>query len=90
MNPLALGLPLTFAVIRDHDGPTLGEYRARRQAPEAVLWELRDLVHAQAGHILRLPRSWRKRTVTARYAYPSRVLNADEIAKLKNNVSQGG
>ena len=37
--------------------------------------------------ILRIPRSWRKRTVTASYACPSRVLNASEIGKLKDTLS---
>jgi hypothetical protein len=128
-----------FPEYRDHAGPTLGEYRARRQAAEAVAWELRGLVRAQDrlaqldldtpveyarhkislprsvrrgqceislpepdhptttitcdagevfGRVLRLPRSWRKRTATAHYACPSWVLNADEIAKLKDTLSR--
>jgi hypothetical protein len=127
-----------FLEYRDHDGLTLGEYRLRRQAAEAVLWELRHLVRAQdrlseldvntpveyarhdislppsvrpglceitlpkpdhpastitcdagevSGQVLRIPRSWRKRTLTARYVCPSRVLKADEIAKLKDTLS---
>ncbi|MFZ2407035.1 MAG: hypothetical protein WAW41_18015 [Methylobacter sp.] len=58
---------------RDHDGPTLGDYHARRQISEATLWELRDLIRAQdrlaeldvntpveyARHALPLPRSVR-------------------------------
>lgn len=127
-----------FPEYRDHDGPTLGDYRVRRHAVEAVLRELQDLVRAQdrlaeldvttpieyalheiplprsvllglceialpepnhpastitsdigevAGLVLRVPRSWRTRTVTVRYACPSRVLNANEIAKLKDTLS---
>ena len=40
-----------------------------------------------SGQVLRIARSWRKRTVTARYAAPSRVLNADEIEQLKGTLS---
>lgn len=39
------------------------------------------------GRTLQIRRSWRKRTVTAIYACPSRVLNADEIVTLEDTVS---
>ena len=61
-----------FPQYRDHDGPTLGEYRARRQATEAVLWELRDLVRAQ-DRLAELD--------------ASAPVDADEIARLKDELS---
>ena len=128
-----------FPEYHGHDGPTLAEYEARRQAAEDMLWEVRHLRRIQdrlakvdvdtpmeyarheisvpasirrgvcevalpkpvnpestitcdegevSGEILRVAgRSLRKRTVTARYACPSSVLNADEIAKLKDTLS---
>jgi hypothetical protein len=127
-----------FPEYRGHDGPTLGEYRARRRAAERVLRKFHYLTRAQdrlaeldvetpveyarreitlppsfrpglcavalpkpdnpastitcedgevSGETLRIRRSWRKRTVTARYACPSRVLNAGEIAELKETLS---
>lgn len=127
-----------FPEYRDHDGPTLGEYRTLQKAAEAVKRALQDLVRAKDklveleverpleyarheislprsfwpgqidiplplpdyqastiscdagemfGQVLRIHRSWRKRSVTARYACPSRILNADKIAKLKDTLS---
>lgn len=43
-----------------------------------------------SGQVLRIRRSWRKQTVTANYACPSWVINAKEIAILKETVSTLG
>ena len=128
-----------FPEYRGHDGPTLAEYEARRQAAEDRLWKVRHLRRMQDrlaevdvdtpieyarheisvpssirrgvsevalpkpdnaestitcdegevfGEMLRVPRSLRKRTVTARYVCPSNVLNANAIAKLKEILSK--
>ena len=37
--------------------------------------------------VLRIPRSWRKRTARVCYACPSQILNADDIARLKEKIS---
>lgn len=42
------------------------------------------------GLVLQIRPSWLNRTVTARYSCPSRVLNADEIARLKDTISRAG
>jgi hypothetical protein len=141
-----------FPVYREHDGQTLGEYLALREAAKASIWKLRHSVRAQRrlvraqgrlvraqdrlaeldieapiqyaqheitlprsvrsgliviallqpdhpestiicddgevlGHVLRVRRCWRRRTVMARYSCPSRVLNAKQIASLKDTVS---
>lgn len=43
-----------------------------------------------SGTMLQIRRSWRKRTATVRYACPSWVLNAEEIATLEDTVSEAG
>jgi hypothetical protein len=86
---LDVDTPVEYAQHETHLPVSVGcdEYEINLPAPSYQASTIVCNVGRVSGLVLRVPRTHREPTVTARYYCPSRVLNADEIGNVKATLS---